>query len=49
MVRSRRDLGSSRFGLVDDLCFIPFEKMISASKPIVGLGWKTALVFPLFG
>jgi hypothetical protein len=49
MARSRWDLGSSRFWLVDDLSFGPFEKMISASQLIVGLGWETALVFPLFG
>jgi hypothetical protein len=49
MARSRRDLGSSRYGLADDLWFIPFEKMISASQPIVGLGWRRGLVFSLFG
>jgi hypothetical protein len=43
MARSRRDSGSSRFWLVDDLWFILFEKTILASQPIVGIGWKTPL------
>jgi hypothetical protein len=41
--QSRRDSGSSRLWLVDGLCFIPFEKKISASQQTVCLGQKTAL------
>jgi hypothetical protein len=45
MARTRWDIGSSRFGLADDLNFIPIAKMILTSQPVVGLGWKTVLVF----
>jgi hypothetical protein len=48
MARTRPDLGSSRYGLVDEPWFIPFSKMISASPSMVGLGWKTAHAFPAF-
>jgi hypothetical protein len=49
MARSRQDLGSNRFGLVDDLSFFSFAKMISVSQPIVGLGWRIAHhAFPAF-
>jgi hypothetical protein len=48
MARIRQDLGSSKYGLVDELWFISSTKMISASPSIVGLGWKTAHAFLAF-
>jgi hypothetical protein len=30
------------------LVLFPFAKMISTLQPVVGLGWKTAIDFPMF-
>ena len=49
MARSICNLGNSRILCNEDLQFISFSQMISTSQPVVGLGWRTALFFPLFG
>jgi hypothetical protein len=48
MARTRRDFGSSRFWLVEYLFLVRFEKMISTLQQVLGLGWRTAIDFPVF-